>query len=149
MVVPADCLTQDKHPLDGLSSEEVRRAAAATRNCKALASKSELRFVSVTLLEPSRPALQKFNEAVASGADPAHALPPRIAEVILITPETGLAHVAHVQLAAGGQAADELLKCEQQAPGAQPCFMPDDCLLAEEIAKADPELQVRTTASVH
>ena len=142
MVQPASEPSAAVHPLDALSSDEIRRAAATARKAlqQSIETSVQLRFVSITLLEPDQRELAKF-EAANGDAVPLA----REAEVTVITPETGLAYVVIVTLAQGStDAADEVKKCTELPPGTQPCFTPDDCLLAEEIVKADVYFQVRS-----
>lgn len=127
-----------RHPLDPLSATEIRRAAAVARSALP-ASTTAPRFVSVSLREPVKSALGAY-EAAATGDAP---LPPRVAEAILIAPETGLAYVVLVALALPASAdEDACTACTQLPRGTQPMFTPDDNLLAEEIVKADAGVQV-------
>jgi primary-amine oxidase len=100
--------------------------------------------VSITLREPIKSALSAYE--AATGDAP---LPPRVAEAILITPETGLAYVVLVTLPASAEE-DAVAECTQLPPGTQPLFTPDDCILAEDIVKADAGVQVcKITSHLH
>lgn len=124
-----------RHPLDPLTATEIRCAAAAARSALPVSTTAP-RFVSITLREPIKSALNAYD--AAPGDAP---LPPRVAEAILITPETGLAYVVLVTLSATEE--DAVAECTQLPPGTQPLFTPDDCILAEDIVKADAGVQVR------
>ena len=110
------------HPLAELSAEEIARAASAVR---AHLGADDARFSFVTLLEPPKAQLAAFH----AGDAPA---PPRNAEVVAT---------------AGGEAVRCVVTLSKDdasvtsaAPlpaNAQPLFSPDDCFLAEDIAKAD------------
>ncbi|KAI8472762.1 MAG: copper amine oxidase [Monoraphidium minutum] len=116
------------HPLDPLSAEEISLAAEA---CKAYAEKAgvgPLRFNSIALQEPKKADLLAFD----AGAAPA---PPRAAACVLHAPPRRGSIEALVALPSGKVADWKHLE------GVEPLASPDDCLEAEAVARADPEVQ--------
>ncbi|KAF8068451.1 maoI [Scenedesmus sp. PABB004] len=122
------------HPLDPLSADEVRAAAGA---CRALARAEgwcaggeELRFNVITLKEPPKRDLLAFE--AGSSPEP----PQRRACAILQTPPSSAVFEVDLDLRPDGTAAPAGWRGVE---GVQPLASPDDCLLAEEIAKADAQ----------
>lgn len=109
------------HPLDPLSAEEISLASAAVKD---FAKVDQLRFVAVSLKEP---ATNKTEEVK------------RQAEVVALNKATGIASEFTLDILDGKSAA--VVESKALPPGTQPMFSPDDCDLAEEIAKKSPELQ--------
>jgi primary-amine oxidase len=105
------------HPLDSLTAEEIRVASTAV---KKLMNVGNLRFIAITLLEPPK--------NISS--------PIRSAEVVVLNPGTGIATELTVVLNTS-----EVSKCKHLPPGVQPMFTPEDCDLAESIAKNSPVLK--------
>ncbi|GBF99493.1 copper amine oxidase [Raphidocelis subcapitata] len=127
------------HPLDPLSPSEVAAAAAA---CRAAAAPRRLRFNTVTLLEPPKPALLAF----LRGAGPR---PARRAFCVVMAPPAFAVIEAVVELAApggggGGGAAAAAVATWKEMDGesmdGQPLATPDDCLEAERIARGCPRV---------
>jgi len=112
------------HPLDPLSAGEITAASQAVKDFVAVDKQHQLRFVAVSLKEPAR-------------AD--HPATSRQAEVVTLDPSTGLASEFDVNLGAGEKAT--VISSKKLPLGTQPMLTPDDCDLAEEIAKNSPELQ--------
>ena len=145
-------LTTGPHPLDQLSPDEVRRAAACTRAYAAAPSPNggglagaPLRFNTVMLHEPPKRALLDFYH----GRAPA---PPRRALVWVLSPSSGALYEGVVDLPAPGGAgspgggggggacargAADRMVAWRQIDGAQPTATPCDGRLAEEIILAD------------
>jgi Cu2+-containing amine oxidase len=94
---PAAGALAHPHPLDPLSPGEVAAAAAACRAAAAGRGAARLRFNTVTLQEPPKPALLAHRR----GAGPA---PPRRAFCILQTPPAFGVTEALVELRPGGGA---------------------------------------------
>ncbi len=118
------------HPLDPLTAEEIRIASSAVKNY--LSSKkgqdpSSIRFVAVSLSEPEKKDL--LSDEVF---DPVKA--ERKAEVVTLV--DGIASELVVDFK------DNIVSHHVDLPpGVQPLYSPDDCDLAEEIAKSSPEVQ--------
>jgi primary-amine oxidase len=141
---------QHHHPLDPLSVDEIRAAAAAVKqHHHHLPSapedeeeeKESLRFVAISLKEPSR-----SSDAVQEGAKQRQQQ--RAAEVVVLHPATGLAYEYVVNLMetekekVTGVIDDEADGTIRQVPkGRQPLLTPDDCDLAESIVQASAEMQ--------
>jgi len=131
---PAFFRSFSAHPLDPLTAKEISVASQAVKDyyADAVASKnSKLRFVAVSLKEPTK--TQTSSE--------------RQAEVVTLDPSTGL--TSEFVLNLGGES-DESASSSSSAnvidfktlpAGTQPMFTPEDCDLAESIAKNSPELQ--------
>ena len=95
---------------------------------------SHLRFVSINLNEPNKRVLQS---AAENGTKP-----PRKAEVLVLNTETGIASEIEVNLQVKGDAITAAVGNAKELPrGVQPLLTPDDCYLAEEIAKSSSEVQ--------
>mmetsp|Transcript_22578 Transcript_22578/g.38518 ORF Transcript_22578/g.38518 Transcript_22578/m.38518 type:complete len:752 (-) Transcript_22578:1328-3583(-) len=138
-------LTTKTHPLDQLTSEEVRTASHV---CKAQATALgifNMRFISIMLVEPPKADLLAWQLRATNAR-----LPARMAQVIMIAPKAGMhgaALEARVQLAPLGheQAWSKLpptpsLVMWEELPGVQPMTTPCEGAEAELIMKADPEL---------
>lgn len=119
------------HPLDPLSSSEIKAVAAAIRKYAESQSVSNIRFNVITLKEPAKKALVAY-EKDATGSTPP---PPRQAFVILQMPPQGGAVEAVVDLATA------TVSSWTKKEGIQPLATPDDCFDAEEIVKSDPEIK--------
>jgi primary-amine oxidase len=107
------------HVLHSLTPAEILLASAAVRNHLNV---DRLRFVAITHKEPSKLALAETET--------------RHAEVVVLNPITGIATELVVSLDDS-----KVTKCIDLPPGVQPMFTPEDCDLAEEIAKSSPEVQ--------
>ncbi|KAI3429769.1 hypothetical protein D9Q98_010082 [Chlorella vulgaris] len=118
------------HPLDPITAEEISLAAAACKEKATALGISSLRFNTITLQEPAKQTLIAWQHAGC----PADALPPREAFCILQTPT---AVEALVRLSGGPSKVISWAEME----GVQPLATPEDCELAEALAKADPEVQ--------
>lgn len=105
--------------------DEVRAAAACARACKQ--APGHIRFNSISLKEPAKAELLAFG----SGGQPL----PRQAALVLQAPPTDYVAEAVVDLASS------TVVSWKQVKGAQPMLTPDDCNDAEEIAKADAQVQ--------
>jgi len=118
------------HPLDPLSAEEISLASAAVKD---FAQVDKLRFVAVSLKEPP----------TANKTDPQHVVLKRQAEVVALNTATGIASEFTLNILLDGkQSATAVVESSKALPpGTQPMFTPDDCDLAEEIAKKSLELQ--------
>lgn len=113
------------HPLDPLSAEEIGTAAAVLR-ADPRAPQGH-RTVSITLHEPSKPALREFE---AGGPRPE-----RVAEVVLYDRPAGMVYEAEVSLDA------KQVLALRAVPGVHPPTQVDEVLAAEEAVKADPGWQ--------
>lgn len=111
------------HPLDPLSSAEVEAAAAAIREQADFGS--NLRFVSISLDEPSKSQVRAFDEG---GEAPA-----RRAALVLFDRSSGTTHEATVDV--GQRGLVELREVE----GVQPAILVEEYELAESLVKAHPE----------
>nr|WHU50174.1 copper amine oxidase [Chlamydomonas reinhardtii] len=87
------------HPLEQLSADEVRRAAEVVRRYAAGAGLGTLRFNTVMLREPPK----RYQLAFERGAVPR---PPRVAEVVLVLPQSAGVAEALVRLALPPAAAE-------------------------------------------
>eukprot|EP00190_Bangiopsis_sp_CCMP1999_P001211 CAMPEP_0198738258 /NCGR_PEP_ID=MMETSP1475-20131203/68278_1 /TAXON_ID= ORGANISM="Unidentified sp., Strain CCMP1999" /NCGR_SAMPLE_ID=MMETSP1475 /ASSEMBLY_ACC=CAM_ASM_001111 /LENGTH=654 /DNA_ID=CAMNT_0044502131 /DNA_START=59 /DNA_END=2023 /DNA_ORIENTATION=- len=113
-----------KHPLDQLDSQEIAIAAEAAREDF---HQEEIRFNTITLLEPDKAEVAEF-EAKGTSVD-------RLATVVILTPASSRCYELVVALNTG-----EVTKKVELPRGTQPPFTPDDCLLAEEIVKSDAKV---------
>jgi len=100
------------HPLDPLSPEEISLASAAVQT---FAADAKLRFVAVTLKEPSQKQQKEGHK--------------RQAEVVALDPSTGLASEFTLDIINGASAA--VVDSKTLPSGTQPMFTPEDCDLAE------------------
>ncbi|KAL7529699.1 hypothetical protein ACHAWF_003087 [Thalassiosira exigua] len=117
--------TRSSHPLDALTPEEMSAASAAA---KERAGGRPVRFVAVALREPSPGEVEEFEEGEGT-------TPRREAEVVILDSATGVATELLVRTDG------DVVSSRELPPGTQPLLTPDDCFLAEEIAKSDPELK--------
>lgn len=134
------------HPLDQLSAAEITAVATAVKksllandSSNGGAANGKPRFNVITLAEPPKADLLKFQEQNGDAA----ALPRR-AQVIFMTPESGAGYEAIVELPTpssegqtAGEITGEVLSCDALGDSFQPLLSPDDCELAEEIVKLD------------
>ena len=118
------------HPLDPLTADEITSASSAVKTY--LSSKthdpSSIRFVAVSLSEPEKKELLSegvFDPMKSSRKAEVVALVDGIASELVVDLKDGANVISHIDL----------------DPGVQPLFSPDDCDLAEEIAKSSPEVQ--------
>uniref|UniRef100_A0A7S2XTZ3 Amine oxidase n=2 Tax=Attheya septentrionalis TaxID=420275 RepID=A0A7S2XTZ3_9STRA len=119
------------HPLDPLTASEIKSTASAV---KKTLDDDNIRFVAISLKEPRKVDLlahdnnQSTNESLE-----------RRAEVIVLNPSTGIASELTVCL--NNEAGAVVESHTELRSGVQPMLTPDDCDLAEAIAKASPEVQ--------
>lgn len=113
------------HPLNSLTPDEITACATAVQS-KAGES-SSFRFVAISLVEPPKNAAAETE---------------REAEVIVINRSTGIASqfIVGVFEKEGGGAGATVSKQTDLPPGVQPLLTPEDCDLAEEIAKKSTKL---------
>ena len=125
----------DLHPLCSLTPKEIAVTADSVKSFFAeRGNDSHLRFVSINLNEPNKRVLQS---AAENGTKP-----PRKAEVLVLNTETGIASEIEVNLQVKGDAITAAVGNAKELPrGVQPLLTPDDCYLAEEIAKSSSEVQ--------
>jgi len=110
------------HPLDQLSSEEITRAADLVR--KSVGSNDRMRFVCISLAEPTKAELAAFDSGAGA--------PLRAAECVLLLPDSGETREMTVDLTAG-----QVQNSKTLPAGTIALFSPDDCFLAERIVKED------------
>ena len=139
------CNTSSPHPLLPLTASEIAAVAKCVLSCSVSASNGttngtsgdsdgssspSLRFVAISLLEPSTTELQSYEEAPASSKPPL----PRQAEVVTLNSKTGLAAEHIVELYKDDKSLTaKRISFVELPPGTQPMFTPDDCDLAEQI----------------
>jgi primary-amine oxidase len=112
------------HPLDPLSADEIRAAAAILRSQAGLAPAT--RFVMVSLAEPPKPA----------GLDFGHGpVPDRAALVVTYDKAEGLIHEALVSLTAGA------VISRVAVPDRFPSYILEDMFTVEELVREDPRWQ--------
>ncbi|KAG2422471.1 hypothetical protein HXX76_015995 [Chlamydomonas incerta] len=150
-VKPAAPAPPVPHPLEQLSADEVRRAAEAVRRYAAAAGMGTLRYNTVMLREPPK----RYQLAFERGAAPR---PPRVAEVVLVLPQSAGVAEALVRLAlppAAGEAsplgpppppASVALLLWRKLEGVHPLTSPEDNSEAEVIMKASPQLRAAVAA---
>jgi len=124
-------LARQRHPLCSLTPDEIITAAGAVKAFYARDGQNKpffyddpafIRFVAISLQEPN---LKVYPN------------PSRTAEVIILNTQTGLASELTVDLSHVMQ----VTSVKELPRGVQPLLTPDDCSLAESIAKSSPELQ--------
>ncbi|CAM9540325.1 unnamed protein product, partial [Discosporangium mesarthrocarpum] len=115
-----------QHPLEQLGPDEVLKVSEAVKG----RFEENIRFSVVTLQEPPKDAMLKFNAGEAER-------PPRQAYALVLVPSTGIAFELVVNLFPGDP---EVVQFEQVEGGQQPLISPDDCFLAEEIVKGDEKV---------
>ena len=116
--------TRPAHPLDPLSPDEIRAAAAILRSGAALSPAT--RFVMILLAEPAKPAGLDF------GSGPA---PDRVALVITYDTAASLIHEALVSLTAGS------VLSRVPVPDRFPSYIVEDTGAVEDLVRADPRWQ--------
>lgn len=129
-------MTSKYHPLDALTADEIRQAAAVCRAYAKQEGLEQLRFNVISLQEPPKKLV------VAYDNDPSAPLPPRRAFCILQF--AGLAGVVEAVLevlAAGMEPSVSQVITWTEVEGVNALATPDDCFEAEAIAKADPEVR--------
>eukprot|EP01025_Chloroclados_australasicus_P031457 TRINITY_DN3179_c0_g5_i1.p1 TRINITY_DN3179_c0_g5~~TRINITY_DN3179_c0_g5_i1.p1 ORF type:complete len:672 (-),score=75.87 TRINITY_DN3179_c0_g5_i1:433-2448(-) len=117
-----------RHPLDPLNKQEVLQARKVCKNHASKLGISPLRFNTITLKEPPKSSILKYNR---SGS-----VPPRQAFCIVQSPRDRKAFEATVALEPDAEVSEWV----ELGEGVQPLASPDDCFLAEEIIKQDPEI---------
>ncbi|DBA72671.1 TPA: putative terpene-alkaloid biosynthetic cluster [Trebouxia sp. C0005] len=118
------------HPLDALSAEEIK---ACSKACSAYAEQHELdalRFNVISLKEPTKA------ELLAYEADKSKT-PSRKAYCIVQSFPKSPVNEVHLDVSGSGATVTSW----KQVDGVEPLASPDDCLLAEQIAKADPKVR--------
>ena len=113
--------TTISHPLHSLTANEIQKASKAT---KAKLNTENVRFVAITLREP-------YKKISTSN---------RCAEVVALNPTTGIATELIVEIDSDSDETN-VIKCLDLPAGVQPMFTPEDCDLAEEIAKSSVQVQ--------
>ncbi|KAL3159938.1 hypothetical protein ABBQ38_010331 [Trebouxia sp. C0009 RCD-2024] len=118
------------HPLDALTADEIKACSEACTKYAEEEKFGALRFNVISLKEPAK------DELLAYEADHSTA-PDRTAYCIVQAfPK---APVNEVYMDLSGPEAK--VTCWTELEGVQPLASPDDCLLAEQIAKADPKVR--------
>ena len=120
--------------LQPLSADEISLASSLIRSHVMGESKGEeqLRFVAVSLKEPSKTDVLKFQSSPSLPAVP----PQRQAEVVTLNyPSTGLASEFVVDLSSLS-----IVESRTNPPGTQPMFTPEDCTLAETIVQESTQV---------
>ena len=110
------------HPLDPLSADEITAVVAAVRD----GHDGDLRFVSVTMREPGKDALEAF---AAAGT-----VPPREAEVVALEPAAAAAWEGLVEVGGG-------VRSWLRLEGRQPAIMPEEYELVEAAVKAHADFR--------
>jgi primary-amine oxidase len=118
------------HPLDALTPEEISQSAAACRKRGAAEGLTQIRFNTITLKEPTKAALLAYDK------DPSQA-PERQSFCILQVPGAGDVYEVVLTLSSAAAQVTSWVSVE----GVQPLITPEDCLDAEAIVKADPQIQ--------
>jgi primary-amine oxidase len=119
------------HPLDALTPEEINQSAVACRKRGTAEGLSQIRFNTITLKEPAKAALLAYEK------DPSQ-VPERQSFCILQVPGAG--DVCEVVLTLSSAAAAQVTSWVS-VEGVQPLITPEDCIDAEAIVKADPQIQ--------
>eukprot|EP00878_Enallax_costatus_P018606 GHUV01019596.1.p1 GENE.GHUV01019596.1~~GHUV01019596.1.p1 ORF type:complete len:681 (+),score=180.46 GHUV01019596.1:3034-5076(+) len=129
------------HPLHPLSAEEVQLAAAACRSHAARLQLPPLRYNTITLQEPPKQQLLAYESGQVLSL-------PRLAFCILQTPPEFAFYEALVDLRShvSTSAVVSWVKLNGSQLDGQPLATPDDCLLAEAIARDDPQVQQMVAA---
>ena len=118
--------TPASHPLHSLTPTEIQAVSTAVKNHLSSSSSSNVRFVAVSLREPT-PLAGSWNSA------------PRQAEVVVLNSQTGIATELTVSLSSSNDAS--VVESVELPRGVQPLLTPEDCDLAEEISKSSSTLQ--------
>eukprot|EP00953_Heterococcus_sp_UTEX-ZZ885_P014549 8230-Heterococcus_DN1.PRE.2 len=119
------------HPLDALTPEEIGLSAAACSKRGAAEGLSQIRFNTITLKEPAKADLLAYEK------DPSQ-VPERQSFCILQVPGAGDVYEVVLTLSSGAAAQ---VTSWVSVEGVQPLITPEDCLDAEAIVKADPQIQ--------
>lgn len=117
-------VTAAPHPLEPLSVEEVRQAVAVLKQGKAEAE--SMRFMSVTLKEPSKYAVTAYEAGESQ---------PREVHFIMLDNRDGQTYEAVVSLS------ESAVKSWTHVPGVQPPIHLDEFMECENAVKASPEWQ--------
>lgn len=112
------------HPLDQLTCEEITHAADIARKIVGSDGATKIRFVAISLAEPTKAELAAFDAGAGT--------PARAAECVLMLPDAGETRELTVDLASS-----QVSKAKVLPAGTIAMFTPDDCFLAERIVKAD------------
>jgi primary-amine oxidase len=131
-----DIASTSSHPLDPLTAEEIKCTSLAVKDYLSSAKDrdpSSIRFISVSLCEPAKKDLL----SVFDKTDDISIKIRRKAEVITLL--DGICSELIVDLSSEADA--KVIDHVDLPAGIQPMFTPDDCDLAEEIAKRSPEVQ--------
>ena len=124
VAIGQDDLVTNSHPLDPLSADEIRQAAAILRRDQTIGD--TWRFASIELREPAKDALAQLEAGGQPGA--------REAIVVCWDRADGLAHRATVSLTG-----DKVTTWED-LPGQQPNMTVDEWHECDEMLRAHPEL---------
>ena len=117
--------SESRHPLDPLGAEEIGVAVATVRQARQLAE--SVRFVTVTLKEPSKEAVLRFR----AGAPVS-----REALVVLLDNATGRGYEAVVELGSR-----MVTRYEALPEGVQPSIVFDEFAECEEAVRSSPEVR--------
>ena len=115
-----DTAAANRHPLDPLDGDEIRRATAIVREYAGLV---DLRFVSVQLAEPAKDVIEGFE--LGSPVD-------RTAELVALHPSSESAYEAVVSLEPGR------VERWSRIEGLQPAILPEEYAEVERLIKAHP-----------
>ena len=118
------------HPLDPLSGEEIGAAVAAIRGSHD--PQNRFRFVTVTLLEPEKAELAAWQEGEAF---------PRLAEVVVLDPETEGAYEGTVEVGSG-----TIVRWDRLPDGIQPAIAVEEYELCERLVRAHPDFRAALLA---
>jgi primary-amine oxidase len=125
------------HPLDPLSADEISCASAAVKKYLSTVKDTDaspVRFVAVSLNEPKKKELLSYYDDATSPSNPMK----RMAEVVALV--DGICSELLVDLSSQDDEGVVVDHIDLPA-GTQPLFSPDDCDLAEAIAKSSPAVQ--------
>ncbi|WP_210238493.1 primary-amine oxidase [Aquibacillus sediminis] len=120
----SETLTLVNHPLEPLTTEEVRVATSVIKKEKELSD--TFRFVSVSLYEPAKDVVLNFKEGDAIKRD---------AFLILLDNKEEKTYEATVSIN------EEKVTSWKHVPGVQPPIMEDEFLACETVVKNDPQMQ--------
>ncbi len=112
------------HPLDPLTPDEIRRAAAAVRAAHDFGP--GMMFETITLREPDKKVVEEFQPGAPA---------PRQAFVCAFDRTNGKVYEARVDLVA------DAIVDWRHVPGVRPRILIDDITLVGEVARADPRFQ--------
>ncbi|WP_407687720.1 primary-amine oxidase [Mycobacterium sp. HUMS_1102779] len=119
-----DTQIQTFHPLDPLTADEFRQAAALLRREKSVDDR--WRFASIALEEPSKPTVAAFEDTGA--------VPDRRAAVVCFDRDTNTTFKALVSLT------DDAVVAWDRVPGVQPNITVDEFREANEVMRRDPRV---------